>query len=223
MKTKAVLFDLGGTLVKNQPIPNIMKKILGTFGIERSIKEIEEARSATEKHANIEELPILGDEFWYKWNAETLQNLGIRDNVSSLAEKMTKLWWNHSKVELYPDAEKTLKALKQNDLKVGLITNGLQSDVKEILPRTGLENFFDIEVTSDLVKKMKPNREIFLYALEKLGVSPHEAIFVGDILEIDYEGAQECGLRAFLIDREKSVKGESIQKIESLTELLRHL
>lgn len=223
MEIKAVLFDLGGTLVKTSPIPEVMKKILEIYGVERSAEEIEQARKAAEKHVDIEELPILGDEFWVKWNAQVLEHLGIRKKLSFLAEKITKLWWHYSDVELYPDAEKTLKLLKQNGLKIGLITNGLESDVRDILPKVGLTGVFDVEIASNTVGKMKPRKEVFLHALEKLDVLPREALFVGDMIEHDYKGARESGLKALLIDREDDVNEENVKKIGNLTELLERI
>lgn len=223
MKIKAVLFDLGGTLVKTSPISETMKEILEIYGVERSPEEIERARKATEKHVDIKELPTLGDEFWIRWNTQILERLGVCGKVSLLAEKITKLWWCHAKVELYPEVEKTLNLLKQSGLKIGLITNGLESDVREILPKVGLVEFFDVEITSDTVGKMKPSKEIFLCALEKLGVMPHEALFVGDMVKHDYKGAKECGLKALLIDRENRVKEGDVEKIGSLTELLEYV
>ena len=223
MKIKAVLFDLGGTLVKGAPISETMRRILKSYGIERSTEEIEQARKAVEKLMDIEALPALGDEFWVRWNTQVLKNMGIHDDVSFLAERMTKLWWRYADVQLYPDAEKTLKIFKQNQLKIGIITNGLESDVKEILPKVGLVGFFDVEITSSVVGKMKPSKEMFLHALEKLKLSPKEALFVGDMIEHDYRGAKKCGLKALLIDRENSIVEEDIEKIGSLTELLRHI
>jgi putative hydrolase of the HAD superfamily len=223
MKIKAVLFDLGGTLVKSSSIPEVMKWILETYGIKRSTEEIEEARKAAEKQVDIKELPVLGDEFWFKWNAQILKHLGIRDNVPFLAEKITKLWWRYAEVELYLDVEKVLRLLKQKGLKVGLITNCLESDVKEILPKVGLDGFFDVEITSDAVGKMKPSKEMFLHALKKLEISPREALFVGDMAEHDYKGAKESGLKALLIDREGNIEEKGVEKIRSLTELLEHI
>ncbi len=220
MKTeiKAVLFDLGGTLVKTSPIPEVMKKILEIYGVKRSAEEIEQAIKAAEKNVDIEELPILGDEFWVKWNARVLEHLGIRGNVSFLAEEITKLWWHYSDVELYPDAEKTLKLLKQNGLKIGIITNGLESDVRDILPKVGLTGVFDVKVASNTVGKMKPSKEIFLHALEKLHVLPCKAVFAGDMIKHDYKGSRESSLKALLIDREDNVE-EEVEKIGSLMEL----
>ncbi len=223
VKIKAVLFDLGGTLVKGQPVSEVTGKILKAQGIERSTEEIEQARTAAEKNVDIGELPILGEAFWHKWNGHVLNNLGIRDNVPFLAERIAKLWWQYSDVELYPDARETLRLLRQGGLKIGLVTNGLESDVREILSKVGLTGFFDVEIASDTVGKIKPCKEMFLHAITKLGIQPQEVIFVGDSVEHDYRGAKKCGLKALLIDRDDSVKEEDVEKIGSLTELLEYV
>ncbi|MFP3985331.1 MAG: HAD family hydrolase [Candidatus Bathyarchaeia archaeon] len=222
MKIKAVLFDVGETLIRATPPAEVMRKILEAFEIKRSAEEIEEARKAVEKNANIEELPILGEDFWVKWNGQILEDLGIRNNTLFLAKKITELWWRYSEVELYPDAEKALELLKQKELKIGIITNGLKSDIDEILPKIGLKEFFDVEVASNTIGKMKPCKEVFQHALKKLNVLPYETLFVGDTVQYDYEGATQCGLKALLVDRKNNVK-ENVEKIESLTELLNHI
>jgi putative hydrolase of the HAD superfamily len=136
---------------------------------------------------------------------------------------MVKEWWRYADVELYPDAEETLGLLKQRKLKLGLITNGLESDIREVLPKIGLAGFFDVEVTSNLAGAVKPHRAIFIHALEKLGIVPSEALYVGDLVDRDYGGARSCGLKALLLDRDDSVKTEGVEKIRSLTELLEHV
>lgn len=220
MKIKAILFDLGGTLVKTSPIPEIFQKILQAHGVCRSTEEIEEARKITEKQTDIKMLPTLAEEFWNMWNTQILEQLEIYNCVSFLAKRITELWWHYAEVELFPDAEKTLKLFKKSGLKVGLITNGLESDLKEILSRVRLTGFFDTQIASNTVGKMKPCKEVFLRALEELNILPIEAIFVGDMIENDYKGAKDCGLKALLIDREDIVKNEDIEKIVTLTELL---
>jgi len=120
---------------------------------------------------------------------------------------------------LYPDAEKILPLLKKRGLKVGVVTNGLQSDVDEILPKVGLEGFFNVVVVIDTLRRMKPDVEVFKYALERLGVAASETVFVGDEVKADYEGAKKCGLTIYLIDRDGKVQNEGVRKISSLDEL----
>jgi len=220
-RVKAVLFDLGGTLVRTTEIPHVMKRILKHRGINRSLGEISRAWKEAEKGLNFRDLTKLLDEFWVQWNERILSNLQVNTDTRALAEYIATHWWDYSNVTLYPDAEKTLPLLKEIGLKIGLITNGLQSDVNEILPKVDLQNFFDIVVVIDTLRKMKPDVEVFHYALQKLKTTPSKAVFIGDEIEADYKGAQRSGLIAYLIDRNDEVQDESVNKISYLDDLFK--
>ena len=216
---KAVLFDLGGTLVKISQIPHVMKKVLSHRGINRSLEEITSARKKAEKVLDFQDLPKLLDEFWVRWNKRILCHLGIQSDKQALAEFVATNWWDYSEVTLYPDAKIVLPLLKRIDLKIGLVTNGLQSDVDKILPRVDLQDFFDVIVVINTLGKMKPDAELFHYALQKLRATPSEAIFIGDEIETDYKGAQTAGLTAYLIDREGKNRNKNVNTISSLNDL----
>ncbi|MFQ5758297.1 MAG: HAD family hydrolase [Candidatus Bathyarchaeia archaeon] len=217
-QVKAVLFDLGGTLVYTTEIPEVYKRMLEAHGIKRSIEEISHAHEETEKHLDIQKLATLFEEYWIRWNLQILGRLGIEQNVRALAETIADRWWDYSDVELYPDVEETLQQLREMGLKIGIVTNGLESDYRQVLQKVGLLDFFDVTVGIDTVGKMKPHRDIFLHALKKLEVSPSETLFVGDRLEEDYEGARRAGLRPLLIDRDNVISSK-VEKIRSFKEI----
>ncbi|MFQ5822297.1 MAG: HAD family hydrolase, partial [Candidatus Heimdallarchaeota archaeon] len=138
VRVKAVLFDLGGTLIRTAKIPRILRRILEANGIKRSLKEISLAHKEMEKQFNLQEYAGPYEEFWITWNLLILDKLGIHDNAQSLATTIAEEWWDYSDVRLYPDAEGALKQLKSMGLKIGIVTNGLQSDIDEILRKVGL-------------------------------------------------------------------------------------
>ena len=73
----------------------------------------------------------------------------------------------------------------------------------------------------DTLRKMKPDVEVFHYALQRLKTAPSEAIFIGDEIEADYKGAKRSGLTAYLIDRNGKVHDEKINKISGLNDLFK--
>ncbi len=221
-RVKAVLFDLGGTLVHTTEIPKVYRRILEAHGIKRSLQDISHAHRETEKHLDIRELTVLFEEYWIKWNLQILKRLGIKENMRVLTETIANQWWNYSDVELYPDVRETLQQLKARGLRIAIVTNGLESDYRQILQKVGLLNSFDVIVGIDTVGKMKPHRDIFLHTLNRLEILPSEALFVGDELERDYEGAKKAGLRPLLIDRDNMVSGK-VERIRSLKEIVNYL
>lgn len=220
-QVEAVLFDLGGTLIETTEIPQVMKRILEERGINRSLNEITHAWKEAEKGLNFRDLAKLLDEFWVQWNLRILDNLQVTSNTRTLAEFIAAHWWDYCNVTIYPDAEKTLPLLKDRDLKMGVVTNGLQSDVDEILSKVNLENFFDVVVVIDTLRKMKPDVEVFHHALQELKTAPSNAIFIGDEVEADYSGAQKAGVTPYLIDRDGKIRDKSLKKMSSLDDLFK--
>lgn len=74
----------------------------------------------------------------------------------------------------------------------------------DILARTGVADVFASVVVSDEIGWRKPRPEIFVEALSRVGVRPADALFVGDRLDIDVAGAQQAGMQAAWINRERA-------------------
>jgi len=218
----AVLFDLGGTIMKTVDVPEIHRRILEAQGVNVPLNEIAEAHNANQSEHDTEEMAMLGQEYWVKWNLKMLERLGIRENKESLAKKTDELWWEYAELAAYPDVRETLTQLLSRGLKTGIITNGTERDVKQILQRLDLTSYFDVAVGVDACKRAKPHKEIFLYALDKLKVKPEEVIFVGDSVTYDYEGALKAGLKPVLIDRDR-IRPANVEAITSLAELLKYV
>jgi len=219
---KAVLFDLGGTLIKNAPVPEILGRILALQGIQKPLAQIASAFKEVEEQLNPEDYMLPYKVFWRLFNGRILIRLDIRTNLEGLADAVTDAWWSNAELELYPDVKETLTELRKKGLKMGIVTNGFQKDIDDILSRTSLTGLFDVTVGVDAVGKPKPDRAIFLYALKKLGVAPQETVFVGDNPTADYEGAKNAGLNPLLIDRDGQRPGR-FAKILDLGELSKYL
>jgi putative hydrolase of the HAD superfamily len=222
---KAVLFDMGDTLVKYDvdTFEEVFQRVLISLGISRSLDEIKIAFLNSEKEAkDINLLSSFGkircEEYWHQWDSLVLKHLKITDN-EELARIVQSRWFDFVDSTLYPEVKEVLAELKQRGLKLGLISNGYEEEINLILEQTDLEKTtFDITVGVDTTKNVKPNPDVFKYALKKLDVKAEEAIFVGDNVEVDYKGAENAGLHTLLIDRTEKHRGLRI--IRNLKEIL---
>lgn len=220
MTIKAVLFDLGLTLIGTASFPEIYQQILARFGIDASVDDIIKAQKAAESECDTSTYDEEHrKEFWTNYNVALLEKLGVEENRIFVASQIDELWWRYSQVRLYPEAEETLSGLKAKGLKLGLVSNGFKQDLDHVLGKLGLEKWFDAIVCIDSCNCAKPDKRIFLYALDRLGIQADEAIFVGDSVLYDYEGALRAGIKPYLIDREAKPKSR-YDTITSLTELL---
>jgi putative hydrolase of the HAD superfamily len=98
-------------------------------------------------------------------------------------------------------AHEMLRELKGRGLRRGLLSNTTWPGQlhRKAMQDVGLLELLDETVFSSDVGLWKPNAPAFHCVVERLGVSPSEAVFVGDLPEIDVVGAQRAGLRAVWI------------------------
>ncbi len=97
-----------------------------------------------------------------------------------------------------PDAVPVLRALRERGLRTGLLSNTHWPEHwhEHFLERDGLLGLLDVRVYSSNEPHMKPHPAIFHTTLERLGVAPERAVFVGDRQLDDVSGAQGVGMRA---------------------------
>ena len=87
----------------------------------------------------------------------------------------------------------TIRQLKENGLKIGLISNADVCD-RRYWNTSPVFPYFDDSIFSCDVALLKPDPEIFLLSLSHLGVKPSEALFVGDGGSQELKGAKAVGM-----------------------------
>ncbi len=83
--------------------------------------------------------------------------------------------------------------------KIALLTNGAPDLQREKIEASGLGEFFNAIAVSGEHGIGKPKPEIFDRLLAELGVTPEEAVMVGNSLERDIAGARNAGIRSIWI------------------------
>jgi putative hydrolase of the HAD superfamily len=120
-----------------------------------------------------------------------------------------------------PDAARVVDEIKRAGLLVAVISNTEDGRLEDSLEAAGLGGRFDLLVDSHLVGCKKPDPAIFRLALERLGVEPSEAVFVGDSYAHDALAARAAGLRAVLLDPLDLHPEAACPRIRRLGDLLR--
>lgn len=114
----------------------------------------------------------------------------------ALAQELSHLFLQllPTRTILFPDCMEVLNYLDQKGYKMHLITNGFEKTQHSKLNSCGLNKFFKVVVTSEGSNSLKPQKEIFEYALSKTGASVQESIMIGDSIEVDIQGAKTIGM-----------------------------
>lgn len=97
-------------------------------------------------------------------------------------------------LKAYEGIKEVLQKLKRSGYKLAVITDAFGYAAEKRLKYTGLFEFFDVVVSYDTTGYKKPHTAPFECALYTLGISPHEAIYVGDSIRRDIEPALALGI-----------------------------
>lgn len=100
----------------------------------------------------------------------------------------------------FEDAEATLRALRDDGLLTGCVTNGNSSMQHRKLEVSGLMPLLDALLVSGDEGVHKPDPELFRRAAARLGVAPEDCLFVGDHPVNDLAGAAGAGMRVLYPD-----------------------
>lgn len=146
---------------------------------------------------------------WYKTDLEISTKEYFEQVKKELPERLHEAAGNiifHWKEETWPveGMDGLLKELKENGKQLILLSNmpdtfSYNHDDVEIL------RHFDALVFSYLVRMAKPNKDIFLYVLDKYNLKPEECLFVDDN-EANIKTADELGIGTYLFDPDNPKK-----------------
>lgn len=95
---------------------------------------------------------------------------------------------------LFPDTKDVLDYLQAKGYKLHLITNGFEKTQHSKLKHSGLDVYFKNVTTSEGSNSIKPQPQIFEYAMQKAGATVNESIMIGDTLDVDIAGAMSVGM-----------------------------
>lgn len=102
---------------------------------------------------------------------------------------------------LHDDALPTLDRLDAAGVRIGVITNGDLEFQTRKMDAIALSERVEHLIASGEVGVTKPDARIFQVACERFGVTPSDAVYVGDRLGTDAIGAARAGLRGVWLDR----------------------
>ena len=132
---------------------------------------------------------------------------GISDARASLGDVAAQLsaWLTRPEVSLSiwsrvpEEIPASLQALRSAGVRLVVVSNS-DGRVDERLMDVELMQYLDGVVDSSRVGVEKPDPRIFHSALEQYSCDPARTVHVGDLYEIDVEGARAAGLHAVLLD-----------------------
>lgn len=210
---EAIVFDAGGTLVRvnfewmsgmlAELGHAVSAQVLRTAELEgrRAYDAVAERVSATLPPGGGDTpLSLLGPSDAYF--TATLAAAGVPESLR--AEALARTWARqHSDHFLWgvpaEGAREMLDALPSTGLRAACVSNA-DGRAELILETCGVREGLEFVIDSHVVGIEKPDPRIFHLALDRLGVAPERALYVGDIRSVDAAGAAGAGMHFVLID-----------------------
>jgi putative hydrolase of the HAD superfamily len=211
-KPKAIFFDLDDTLMSFNGASEIAWKSC----CENFVRINKVGFTSAEMLAAVEKTRewYWGDPIRHKIGRANLQSarrevfryalntIGFTDE-----EKVFEAAENYSRMQernwkLFDGVSESLDMLKNSNIKMAVITNGMKDIQNGKLERFGIRNYFNLVITESEAGFSKPDAEIFQLALDKLSLSPRDVWMIGDNLVWDVMGSQKLGIFAVWNDYE---------------------
>ena len=212
MPVRAVIFDLGNTLVyfdgpwsqvlseTNQELTQALKDFGFEVDAEKVGRLFGERMKAYRRSRE--------DDLVEHSTAVILQNLLTDLGYSQIPEdillQILARLYAVSQAHWLPEADavSTVQALREKGYLLGVVSNaGDDADVQTLVDKVGIRRCLDFVVSSAAFGYRKPDTRIFQFVLDLWGLSPEQVAMVGDTLDADVLGGNRAGMYSVWITR----------------------
>ena len=230
IECRLVLFDLDGTLVDKEFRSRSLararyehvSRLAGAVAARRwaELSGVDEEfnvdeRGPLSKAPRREDLTVATTAIWL----EGLNWFQAKELAAQAYEAADRMQSRRYRPELIEGTEKTLRSLKDAGLLLGIATNGSGRTAREIMRAVGVEKLFDFYIGADEVAEGKPAPDMIIAACKRLGVSPGDAVYVGDEA-VDALAGKAAGTKGtILVNPEKDAVQHSHLVLNSVADI----
>jgi putative hydrolase of the HAD superfamily len=225
----AVTLDAGGTMIYSDPSPGeIYAHHLSRYGRPVRAEDVgpvfrdawaEMQRKTPPGLDRYNSVPGGEIAWWGAFVREVLRRLDHDAPWEPLLNDLYDAFCETSVWKAFPETEETLDQLAARGIRLAVISNW-DRRLPDILRSLDLYDRFETVAVSSIEGFEKPAPEIFHRAVDRMGISAEATIHVGDSPLEDYDGAENAGLGAALIDRHDLFTDGTYRRISSLEEIL---
>lgn len=230
-RLRLLTFDAGGTLVHSDfDVPELVVRFGAEMGLDLSRDRVASAYADAEVryqclYSNLiyhREFAKL-EAFWQEFGFHVLRGAGVRDAgeyATPLHQRIEEHIFgaNQHAWKVFDDVVPVLREARLRGLTLGVVSNW-DHTLTRVLEIVGLAKYFQFVLSSGEIGCEKPGKRIFKAAIKAVGVTPNEALHIGDDYEADILGASPLGITPMLIDRQNSYPNAECIRLTDLREL----
>ncbi len=168
MDIKAVVFDMDGVIFDSEiKVVECWEEIASKYNIPNIKEACSECLGLNARATKEKMLLRYGKDFPY-------------DDFKKEMSELFHSRYDNGRLPMKPGVESLLEYLKKNDYKIALASSTRREVVERELADAGIIKYFDEIICGDMVKRSKPDPEIFIRACLNLDVPVHKAIAIED-------------------------------------------
>ena len=215
---QTVIFDVGGTLVgfeDDAPFAEFLSRVRKPHRF-TSPTELRLSMIRTLSARRHEAVGLVDDNDINNWWRTIFDSLFPNDPEAAL--HMWELFKHSYFDSLFPDTLPILERLKARGVPISVVSN-YGAHLIYTLYKLKIYDYFDFVIVSSIAGVAKPDPKIFEMAFEKAGITADQALYVGDNVTDDIEGANNVGMDAVLINRPHRDPSIAPRMIDSLLDI----
>ena len=201
----AVLFDFYGTLARAVSWGDTHAQVFARHGLHFDQERWGHDFVGETNDGDDHQQHSVSRDVYVAWERERLRRraraCGVGDDELDALVADLHLAAKTYTLQAYDEVPEVVEALKRRGVTVAICSNW-DWDLDRAVAGAGLEGLADVVVTSAQAGARKPHPRIFDHTLERCGVGPADALFVGDTVHADVEGPVAYGMRAVHVWRD---------------------
>jgi HAD superfamily hydrolase (TIGR02253 family) len=213
---KAIIFDIDNTLIDFMSMKKAASAAAAKAMIKAGLKDYPEDLADTLFSFYLDH-GIESDDAFEEYLLQEYKTVDYRI-LASAVNAYLKDKYLHLKP--YPGVVETLRELKRQGYKLGVVSDGVRLKAWMRLNEAGLDGYFDSVVTYDDTGQRKPAKEPFLLICDQLEVRPEECLMLGDWPERDVQGGKLAGMKTCLAKYGQERPAKADYQIKAFKELL---
>ncbi|MGW0536823.1 HAD family hydrolase [Streptomyces sp. NPDC003032] len=209
---RAVIFDFYGTLVRMvPPLPPSHRAIFARRGLREQGERWGDQWAVGPREGEEHMAHSVSEEAYTAWERERLRRraraCGVPEReLAGLVAELDRAM-KDIRLALFDDVPDVLAQLRGRGLLVAVCSNWFW-DLDRCLDEVGLAGLVDVAVSSARAGARKPHPLAYRAVLDRCGLRPEQALFVGDVWGPDVEGPLAAGMRAVHLWRpDRAVEG----------------
>lgn len=165
---KGVIFDMDGVIINSEPQHyEAYRMVCREYGVEFPYEDYKGFIGGT----HIKVCEYLNNRLQIPLAAEKIREK-VRENIAYLIET--------EGYEEIPGIKSLIKSLYKQGIKLAIASSSPVGEIQSVVKALEIEPYFEKLVSGETVQNPKPSPDVFLKALEELGLNSEECIVIED-------------------------------------------